>query len=180
MRLLAGYFRKTDALVTIEPHFFDTVRSKPDLEIVSPYHHLMVDVVVTTPSAPSYHAVHELAAADSQEAKKVSSYGQLAARRGAKCFGFALESFGAWGRQATQVLSVLESMMSDQAKAGGSIAVTKMRMIQVIAIALQAWNAKLCDEGTLRALDAEQVRLAEALDGGQAAGDASRRPSHRR
>ena len=160
VKRLAGYFSKAGALVSIEQRIPDTVRSIPDLEIVSTNHFLLVDVVITTPSAPSHRSLEPLAAADRSEGKKVSSYGQLADARGAKCYGFALESFGAWGKQAVAVLKALGDMKnSSTTMSVVTPRESKLRVVQEIAIALQSWNAKICEMGVLKTLDVERLRL---------------------
>src|SRR3954451_5553182 len=112
----------------------------------------MIDVVLVTPSAPSKHQARlaPLAAASSEEGKKRVNYSSIAEARGAVCYGFGIETFGAWGKDAVQVIKLLESMMIEQRGAG----TTKLRMIQTISIAVQAWNAEVCQAGALNALEA--------------------------
>src|ERR1700760_4433889 len=56
----------------------------------------------------------------------------------------------AWGKEAVEVMKLLESMMLEQRGAG----VTRLRMIQTISIAVQAWNAEVCKAGIVNTLEA--------------------------
>ena len=80
----------------MEKRVLDTMRVKPDLDIILPDRSLLVDVVITHPSASSRHGLEPLAAA------RVQSYGRVAEERGSACFGFALETFGALGRRLSK------------------------------------------------------------------------------
>ena len=91
-----------------------------------------------------------LNAAKISEGIKQRKYGPIADARGSVCYGFAIETFGAWGKEAVEVMKLLESMMLEQRGAG----VTRLRMIQTISIAVQAWNAEVCKAGVVNTMNA--------------------------
>src|SRR6185437_10592717 len=79
VRTLASLFRRAGAMVHIEPRIFGQDRLRPDLDIILPAQHLLVDVTIVHPSAPSYKSDTALSAASAAE----------------RFLGFALETFGA-------------------------------------------------------------------------------------
>src|SRR4051812_35437028 len=152
VQLLAGYFRKAGAVARVEQRIFDVERSRPDLEIISTKGSYLIDVALTVPFAPSRAKLKlvPLRAAQAGEREKQRKYGDFAAARGEVCYGFAIETFGAWGKEAVKVMQLLESMMLEQRGSG----VTRLRMIQTISIAVQAWNAEVCKSGITNTLNA--------------------------
>ena len=95
---------------------YNVERIKPDLEIISTRGSYLIDVVLTHPSAPSRNRskLVPLNAAKISEGIKQRKYGLIADARGSVCDGFAIETFGAWGKEAVEVMKLLESMMLEQ------------------------------------------------------------------
>ena len=68
----------------------------------------MLDVAVTHPASPSRTSSTPLAAAAAYTEKaKYSKYTALAARQAATFLPFVLESYGAFGKRANEVLKIL-------------------------------------------------------------------------
>src|SRR6185436_6272455 len=111
--LLAQYFRRAGALVHVEPKVMGQSRVRPDLEILLPDQTLLVDVAVTHPTAASRKSTTPLAAARMIQSAKLTKYAGVAAARGGKFLAFVLESFGAFGPQALDILKILYSAMSN-------------------------------------------------------------------
>jgi hypothetical protein len=109
VRTLAKFFRSVDAVVRIEPRMVGFERRVPDLEIMFPDRSLLIDVAVAHPTAPSRNSLTPLAAATSAETTKVGKYGALAKARATPFLPFVMESFGAYGKQAREVLHILRT-----------------------------------------------------------------------
>ena len=72
VRTLASLFRRAGAMVQIEPRIFifGQDRLRPDLDIILPAQHLLLDVTSST-SAPSYKSDRALAVANAAEVQKI-------------------------------------------------------------------------------------------------------------
>src|SRR3954465_5352043 len=108
MRWCRQALKKVGGLVLIEKRVLDTMRVRPDLDVIIDGRSYLIDVVVTHPSAPSKRGVEPLSAAIDSEAYKVDHYQFVAQMRKAVVLGFALETYGAFGPQAIKVLKLLE------------------------------------------------------------------------
>ena len=107
LRTLAKLFRQVGAVVHIEPRIYGSERLRPDMDITFPDRTLMLDVAVTHPASPSRTSSTPLAAAAYTEKAKYTKYTALAARQAATFLPFVLESYGAFGKRANEVLRIL-------------------------------------------------------------------------
>ena len=142
---LADHFRKRGAVVYVEPRVFDYERVRPDLDILFPHRRLLVDVTVVHPSSPSRTSLVQLAAATAAEARKKRHYAANSALGGGELLAFAVETFGGFGKQATEVFKILQS-------ASQSLATEDIRSISVL---LQKGNAHVMNQGAIAARVAE-------------------------
>jgi len=147
VRLLARWFRVAGAVVHVEPRVFDTVRLRPDLEVILPDGVLLVDVTVVHPASPSNLVTRALATAQSAERKKRTKYNQFARARGATMFGFAIETFGAFGPDAQTVLQRLE--VAAAASVVDPSRFSRELVAQTFSVALQKGNALVALGGAL-------------------------------
>ena len=149
MRLLAQLFRtNAGAAVRITPKIFDTVRMIPDLQVIRAEGDLFVDVVVSHPAAPSRGTTRALAVSGYASKAKHKRYGEMVEARGAQLLAFAVDSFGAFSKEAMEVVKSL------RAGADGSIfrtlsSSTAGSPVSLLAICLQKGNAYVMKKGAL-------------------------------
>ena len=86
----------------------------------------------------------QLAAATAAEARKKRHYAANSALGGGELLAFAVETFGGFGKQATEVFKILQS-------ASQSLATEDIRSISV----LQKGNAHVMNQGAIAARVAE-------------------------
>ena len=151
VRVLAMLARKAGGACYVEPRFYEGIR--PDIHIVFPTTKILVDVTVVHPGAlslaPRSHV--PLFSALSRERDKMNKFRSLSIQEQAQFIPFALETFGAWGRQATKLISDIASLAFESK--GISIPSEDLRgeMVRTIAITLQAGNACVLLNGCMRA-----------------------------
>ena len=152
VRALAKLFRRVGAVVHIEPRIYGSERLRPDLDITFPDQSFMVDVAVTHPTAPSRQQATPLAAASHVEHTKSAKYNALARRRATTFLPFVMESYGAYGAQAEQVLKILSSKAKNSVitlpSGVGSFAEYAAR---TLSLALQKGNALVARRGATEA-----------------------------
>ncbi len=152
VRTLRDLFHLVGALVMVEHRVTDMVRQRPDLQILFPDRTLMIDVTVTHPTSPSRSSSRPLTAASDAEAKKIRDYSALATQHGAVFIPFALESYGAFGKRAQEVMKILLSAAKNSAS---SLPVSIGRFVayatQRVAITLQRGNAAIARRGAVQA-----------------------------
>ncbi len=133
------------------PRIFDQQRREPDLEIMGPELHLFVDVVVSHPSAPSRPSLEPLAVTRGAESAKKVKYGQVALNHNAELFAFALESYGAFGRQATEVKRLRAGAAGSAFRSMPSTVTSAPFAAQALSVALQRGNVDMANSGALAA-----------------------------
>jgi hypothetical protein len=109
VRTLAKLFRQVGAVVHIEPRIYGSERLRPDMDITFPDRTLMLDVAITHPASPSRTSSTPLAAAAYTEKAKSTKYAKLAATQAATFLPFVVESYGAFGKRAKEVLKILRN-----------------------------------------------------------------------
>ena len=108
---------------------------------------LLVDVSVVHPASDGKRSFTPLAAARTIELRKADKYKHLAAPRDARVIAFVLESYGAFGNDAMEVLKILRSCLSQMSLSVPAI--TSQTMTEMIAICLQKGNASVSASGSL-------------------------------
>ena len=150
VRLLRDLFYKVGAVVHVEPRIYDTKRVRPDLDILLPDQNLMLDVAITHPGAPSRKSVKPLAAANATEATKNRDYSAWAQALGGKFYGFVMETHGALGKGAVEVLKRLAkaAVTANLAMPPGDF----LRLAkQSLSVALQRGNGLVAKMGAIQA-----------------------------
>lgn len=134
----------------VEHRISNSQRQRPDLRIEFDIGTFWVDVTVAHPCARSRKYPRPLAAASDAENKKFRDYGALALQHNATFLPFALESYGAFGTRAREVMKVLRKaagnavfLTADFRGGFGSYATQK------IALALQKGNAAIARRGAV-------------------------------
>ena len=94
-----------------EPRHLSTeTRKRPDLQIVLPNRHILTDVVVTHPLAPSYFRAtgkEHLIKAKHAAAAKCRKYAEVADSQQADFIPFSIESTGGIGKEAADLIDQL-------------------------------------------------------------------------
>ena len=81
------------------------------------------------------------------QSAKLTKYAGVAADRGGKFLAFVLESFGAFGPQALDILKTLYSAMSNSPSSPSSL--TRSFIVESLAVALQRGNALVSQTGLI-------------------------------
>jgi len=149
VQLVAAIFRRAGALVNIEVKCDGETRVRPDIEIILPDHSILVDVAVVHPSAPSRRSLTPLAATRDIENAKAAKYSSVASERGARFMAFIAESYGALGKQAMELLKLLDNIL-DRAPAR-PFELSGRAVMEALAVALQRGNAFVSHSGSLTA-----------------------------
>jgi len=159
VRALAKLFRQVGAVVHIEPRIYGTERLRPDLDITLPEQSFMIDVAISHPAAPSRTTATPLAAATAAEHLKQEKYKALAIRHASTFHPFVLESHGAYGAQANEVMKLLRAAAPNSAMSlptgVGSFADYAAKCL---AVALQKGNALVARRGATEARAAAMGR----------------------
>ena len=155
VRALAKLFRQVGGTVHIETRIYGSERLRPDLHITFPDQSFMVDVAVTHPAAPSKTNAVPLAAAKVVEHAKSEKYNDLARRHATTFLPFVMESYGAYGDRAWDILKILSAKAKDSAmilpSGVGSYADYAAKLL---SLALQKGNALIARRGATDALAA--------------------------
>jgi len=177
---LATLARSVGFVANIEPPLTSTSNSQQsghhkrgDLKLIRHNLRLLVDVTVTRPSSTTALKKNNsnipLAAAGAAEARKHRSYDEACAREGLIMVPFAMESYGATGKEAQKLLHKLadaSETLSAQAFLTHASA--------VMSVSLQCGNADIASLGT------QHLRELELTDRGSGTGHSGRRyPSYR-
>ena len=107
---------------------------------------LLVDVSVVHPASDGKRFT-ALAAARIVELRKADKYKHLAAPRDARVLAFVLESYGAFGNDAMEVLKILRSCLSQMSLSVPAL--TSKTITEMVAICLQKGNAAVSASGSL-------------------------------
>jgi hypothetical protein len=173
VRLLAGFFKQLGAAVEIEPRIYNTPRYRPDLDItfteLSKVVHIMLDVGVTNPCAPSRSRRPKaaLTAAATMERKKLGDYKAFATERGAVFHPFIMESVGAFGAETGKVMKAL----ADAAWKSRTLETPQAfltRAYQKLSVALQKGNGVVIRQGAVMTRAAVKSAAREAGHRGSA------------
>ena len=110
INILYAAARAIGCSATKEPRIHLENRKTPDLRMLLPKGYVYVDGVITNCCAPSHiaKAQRQLGATDEAEKRKHDKYEQEIKRQNGKFLAFNLETFGAFGKDATQVISLLQ------------------------------------------------------------------------
>jgi hypothetical protein len=148
---LARLARYVGYLVTVEPRPLHGHSIRPDLKLVgSSGTPILVDVSVVHPvsatSLRSGSSQRRGTAVAARERQKGSKYNTFAARENSQFTGFCLESYGAFGQQAVNLLKLLATE-----GANNGIVIRKSEFVSharsAISIALQRGNALVVSGG---------------------------------
>lgn len=107
VRTLAKLFKQVGAVVHIEPRVYGSDRLRPDMEITFPERTMLLDVAICHPTSPSRTSSTPLKSAADAEKVKITKYAALAAKQAATFQPFVLETYGAFGKRASEVLKML-------------------------------------------------------------------------
>ena len=157
--MLAKVLRNAGAYVQVEYCPFGDNRSRPDLTVVLPEESYFMDVVVSHPAAPSRKSTEPLAVARQAERDKVNTYGELARAHGSRILAFSVESYGAFGEHATEIIHIIRKALA-LSQGGDFQSVNDQRLPQRLAVALQKGNALVARAGSMRVRQA-QSRLVQ-------------------
>ena len=113
--------------------------SYPNTQFVTVVHH----------SAPSRRNLTALAATRDIENVKAAKYSSVALERGARFMAFIVESYGALGKQAMELLKLLDNVL-DRAPAR-PFELSGRAVMEALAVALQRGNAFVSHSGSLTA-----------------------------
>ncbi len=129
----------------------DECERRPDCYFVLGELHGSYDVVVTHPAAPSRvsSSLRPLAAATRAERRKRIHHARWIAQSGEPFFPFALESFGAFGQAAQQLIRDIASAAADLDPSVSRLA-TITGMVADISTAIHAGNAIIMLQGLAR------------------------------
>ena len=134
----------------VEHRISDTQRQRPDLRIDLDIGTFWVDVTVAHPCALSRGYVRPLAAASDAENKKFRDYSALALQHGATFIPFALESYGAFGTRAREVMNLLRRAAGNTVLLAADVpGGFPTYATQKIALALQRGNAAIARRGAV-------------------------------
>jgi hypothetical protein len=123
----------------------DEPNRRPDAIVASHTVRYMIDVSVINPTAKSYLPTGKYAA--HREKQKTKRYKQLARSEGCEFVPFVMESYGAWGEEATNFLrKISDEYSSDEEEA----AAFYRRAVCALSFALQSGNAHVAGVGCIR------------------------------
>jgi hypothetical protein len=151
--MLALAFRLAGAYVQVEHRPMEEARTRPDLWVTFSDQSLFVDVVVSHPSSPSRVSLEPLAATKKAEQSKVTTYEHIARAKGARILAFAVESYGAFGKHATDIIQLIRHKLRyapGQQDAAHDDTLHAL-LPQQLAVSLQKGNAMVACVGSLRA-----------------------------
>jgi len=149
VKILAHAFRAAGADVHVEYRPMDDDRRRPDLSVTFPEESILADVVVSHPAARSRISVAALATSRRAEKAKVARYKDIARAEGARVLAFAVESYGAFGEHATEIIRLIRrALRHSDLHEDRSL---HDLLPQHLAIALQKGNCLVARIGSLRA-----------------------------
>ena len=97
VQVLQTYFNYAGAITEREPSRLGINRIRPDMSVILPGHHYLLDVRVTHPLCPSHlsaAATRPLGATINAEKEKIQKYSRLAQNLQAEFIPFVVESLG--------------------------------------------------------------------------------------
>jgi hypothetical protein len=145
VQVLASLFRVGGGLVHVEAKAPGEERLRPDLEVILPDQRLLVDIAVVHPASEAKRSYTALAATRTIELRKADKYRDLAGGD-ARVLGFVLETYGAFGNEAAEVLKILRTCLSRTSLATPSM--TYRTMVEMVAVSLQRGNATISSSGS--------------------------------
>ena len=138
-----------------EPHGLSTEDGRrPDLQIALPGAHILTDVVVSHPLAPSHFsvaAVDHLAIAAGAAEGKVIKYADVASTQAAQFIPFSVESTGGIGPDASRLIDLLSLAARDYLTLPSPHPFANS-ILSSVAIAIQRGNALAVQAGHSRAV----------------------------
>ena len=146
VQALASMFRRVGD-VRIEVKCEGETRLRPDLEIILSDRALLVDVAMVHPAASGRKSTTALAATRDIENAKMAKYRPVAVQRGATFLAFIMESYGALGKQAGEILKVLNKALDRIPDR--SYELSERAIIETLSVALQRGNAFISNSGSL-------------------------------
>ena len=146
VQVLASMFRRVGD-VHLEVKCEGETRLRPDLEIILSDRALLVDVAMVHPATSGRKSTAALAAARDIENAKMAKYRPVAQQRGASFLAFIMESYGALGKQASDILKLLNKAL-DRAP-DRSYELSERAIVETLSVALQRGNAFISHTGNL-------------------------------
>ena len=163
VRLLFKAFSQVGTTFRLEPRMYATERVRPDLDVILPGQHVMFDVAVTHPGAPCRKSDKPCAAANDMQATKNRKYKDWALALGAKFLPFVLETHGALGQQAEDVLKLLTKAASASSHLPMPVRDFMKYTRQALSISLQRGNALVAKMGAIDARTAAAAAVRASL-----------------
>ena len=136
---------------------------RPDLQIVFPGEHILTDVVVSHPLAPSYIEGATAAAvrvAKSAQEKKRKKYSKTAAHHEARLLPFAVETFGGLAPDAVTLLKELSRAGEEHLGLWPRDVIVR-QLLGSVAVAVQKGNAMAVLSGYSKAVTMARVKMVE-------------------
>ena len=149
LRVLQRFFEYAGANTTIEPTSLGINRIRPDLQVILPGHHYLLDVCVTHPLCPSHisaAANRTLGATFSAEQAKSDKYRQLAINLQAEFIPFVIETLGGITKKGEKVLDNIILACSEY-QSLWSPAELRKELLGAIAVAVQRGNGMAITAG---------------------------------
>ena len=161
VRVLQRFFHYAAAMTRIEPpSLTGASRIRPDLSLVIPGHHYLIDVRVTHPLCPSHVSaacIKPLGATFSAEQEKRKKYDQLAQGLKAEFVPFVVESLGGITKTSQTLLDNIILACSEH-QSIWSPQELKRELYGAIAVAIQQGNARAMTAGHYWSISSTQVR----------------------
>ena len=159
--ILQRFFHYAGAMTRIEPaSLTGASRIRPDLSVVIPGHHYLIDVRVTHPLCPSHVSAacaKPLGATFSAEQEKHKKYNQLAQGLKAEFVPFVVESLGGITLTSQILLDNIIRACSEH-QSIWSAQELKDELYGAIAVAIQQGNARAMTAGHYWSISSTQVR----------------------
>jgi hypothetical protein len=155
--VLYAFVRAAGGVAVKEPAGLSAKDGKrPDLQIIFPSRHIITDVCISHPLAPSYLGKAkdlEAATANGAAAVKVRKYVEVSTTQQASFIPFAAESTGGLSPEAIELLKQIALASNDHLRLDPAQA-RQGAMQAAVAIAIQRGNAMCMFAGMSRALRA--------------------------
>jgi hypothetical protein len=144
--VLSAAVQQAGGHATVEPRkLWGDDNRRPDLQIIFPAHHLLTDVVISHPLAPSHssHCRRKFAAvAEQAAATKIHKYSPMADRLDARFLPFSLETTGGMSKHSQELVEQIVLASRDHLIMPTSFRLARS-ILAAVAVAVQRGNA-LC------------------------------------
>ena len=146
-------------------------RLRPDLLIEGPDVNVLADVVITTPTAPTYlnagSARAPLRAAHINAQRKVQKYAELAKHERRDLYPVAIESYGGMAEKARALINLIADRAAEAGGAGQYQRTETLSHVRaVVAAALVRGNARLVETVIRHAQRPRSRAIVRAANGG--------------